>query len=244
MKIEKISDNQIRCTLTSADLADRKLKLSELAYGTDKAKALFHDMMKKASIEFGFEADNIPLMIEAIPSTSGSVILIITKVDDPEELDTRFSNFSPSNEDKTNTVDIEKLEGSDSILDLLDKMKNSMLDKLNEVEEELESPTEVKDTTLPQVRLFYFDNLDDMFFIANKILPTFMEPNTLYRDSKEDLYVLALSQADNSTQDFNRICNILSEYGSVEKVTSTKLAYLEEHCDIIIPNEALQSLRT
>ncbi len=242
MKIEKISDNQIRCTLTSADLADRKLKLSELAYGTDKAKALFHDMMKRASIEFGFEADNIPLMIEAIPSTSGSVILIITKVDDPEELDTRFSNFSPSKEDKVSTLDIEKLEGSDSILELLEKMKNSMMDNLTETDnDEVE---EVIDTTLPQVRLFYFNNLDDMFYISNEVLPTFMGPNTLYQDSKDNLYTLALSQADNSTQEFNRICNMLSEYGSVEKVTSTKLAYLEEHCDIIIANEALQSLRS
>ena len=43
MKIEKISDNQIRCTLTRADLADRQLQLSELAYGTEKAKSLFRD---------------------------------------------------------------------------------------------------------------------------------------------------------------------------------------------------------
>ena len=41
MKIEKISDNQIRCTLTRADLADRQLQLSELAYGTEKSKNHF-----------------------------------------------------------------------------------------------------------------------------------------------------------------------------------------------------------
>ena len=35
MKIEKVNDNQIRCTLTKEDLADRQLKLSELAYGTE-----------------------------------------------------------------------------------------------------------------------------------------------------------------------------------------------------------------
>ncbi|MBO1680892.1 adaptor protein MecA, partial [Bittarella massiliensis (ex Durand et al. 2017)] len=45
MKIEKINENQIRCTLTRADLEDRHLKISELAYGTEKAKSLFHDMM-------------------------------------------------------------------------------------------------------------------------------------------------------------------------------------------------------
>ena len=35
MKIEKVNDNQIRCTLTKSDLADRQIKLSELAYGTE-----------------------------------------------------------------------------------------------------------------------------------------------------------------------------------------------------------------
>ena len=39
MKIEKVNDHQIRCTLTKADLADRELKISELAYGTEKAKS-------------------------------------------------------------------------------------------------------------------------------------------------------------------------------------------------------------
>ena len=43
MKIEKLSDNQIRCTLTRADLAARQLQLSELAYGTEKAKSRVFD---------------------------------------------------------------------------------------------------------------------------------------------------------------------------------------------------------
>ena len=38
MKIEKLNDNQIRCTLTKDDLADRQIKLSELAYGSEKQK--------------------------------------------------------------------------------------------------------------------------------------------------------------------------------------------------------------
>ena len=99
MKIEKVSDTQIRCTLTKDDLADRHLKISELAYGTEKAKNLFRDMMQQASYEFGFEADDIPLMIEAIPVSSDTIILLITKVEYPEELDTRFSKFSDADYD-------------------------------------------------------------------------------------------------------------------------------------------------
>ena len=58
-----------------------------------KAKLLFRDMMQQAAYEFGFEANDIPLMIEAIPISSDSVILIVTKVEDPEELDTRFAKI-------------------------------------------------------------------------------------------------------------------------------------------------------
>ena len=65
MKIEKISDNQIRCTLNKTDLASREIKISELAYGTEKAKSLFRDMMQQASYEFGFE--NVTKIIENTP---------------------------------------------------------------------------------------------------------------------------------------------------------------------------------
>ena len=58
MKIEKVNDNQIRCTLTREDLAERQIKLSELAYGTEKAKLLFRDMMQQAAYEFGYSADD------------------------------------------------------------------------------------------------------------------------------------------------------------------------------------------
>jgi adapter protein MecA 1/2 len=94
MRIEKISEKQIRCTLNQKDLKDREIGISELAYGTAKAKALFRDMMQQASYEFGFDADDIPLMIEAIPLLPEALILVITKVEEPDELDTRFSCFT------------------------------------------------------------------------------------------------------------------------------------------------------
>lgn len=94
LKIERLSENQIRCTLNKADLSEKQLKISELAYGTPKARELFQDMMQQASVELGFEADDTPLMIEAIPVSPECLIMIVTKVEDPEELDTRFSRFS------------------------------------------------------------------------------------------------------------------------------------------------------
>ena len=128
MKIEKVNDNQIRCTLTRDDLASRELKISELAYGTEKAKNLFRDMMKQANYEFGFEAEDIPLMIEAIPLNSECIVLVITKVEDPEELDTRFSRFAPSvNESMEDEYDLSEddLDSSDDVVDLFRHLQES-----------------------------------------------------------------------------------------------------------------------
>ena len=105
MKIEKINDNQIRCTLTKEDLELRHIKLSELAYGTEKAKSLFREMLKWASYKYGFEAEDIPLMIEAVPLSDDSIVLIVTKIEYPEELDTRFSRFTEDTESDDQELD-------------------------------------------------------------------------------------------------------------------------------------------
>lgn len=93
MRIEKISDKQIRCTLTQADLQNHHINIGELAYGSEKARSLFQEMLSQASREFNFHAENMPLMIEAVPMSGDNLVLVITKVEDPDEIDTRFPNF-------------------------------------------------------------------------------------------------------------------------------------------------------
>lgn len=239
MKIEKINDNQIRCTLTRADLADRELKLSELAYGTEKAKSLFQDMMRQAASEFGFEADDIPLMIEAIPATSDSIVLIITKVEDPEELDTRFSKFAPSPTDldmkRQNVLD--KLDGAEEIFDLINKVKEAVSEPPVKVSEE-----EPK-AALPKIRLFSFANMDSVIHACHLLKSMYSGSNTLYKDSSDgDVFILAITQSELSVNEFSKICNMLSEYGSLEKTSGAVLAYLEEHCEVIISTDAVQKL--
>ena len=121
MKLERLSENQIRCTLYKSDLADKELHLTELAYGTDKAKELFRELMQQASSELGFEVDNVPLMIEAIPVSPECLILVITKVDDPEELDTRFSRFTRPSDVDDSYEDDEEDEDSNGGLGLADE---------------------------------------------------------------------------------------------------------------------------
>ena len=160
MKIEKINDNKIRCTLTSADLAERNLKLSELAYGTEKARSLFQDMMLEANQQFGFNVDNAPLMVEAVPVAPDSIVLIITRVEDPQELDTRFAKFAPSGDD-TDGPEPVQYSGADDIIDLFHKLcdvknKAQEIAKKAAQKENEKEPAASEEKNVDLVRTFHF----------------------------------------------------------------------------------------
>ena len=124
MRLERLSDTQIRCTLTSTDLSNHHIDIDELTYGSENARSLFREMLTQASYELDFNVENVPLMIEAIPLSDDSLILLVTKIEDPEELDTRFSKFTPfgsSGSGNSEGTGIE-LEGADDILDIFRKI--------------------------------------------------------------------------------------------------------------------------
>ena len=272
MKIEKVNDHQIRCTLTRADLADRQLKLSELAYGTEKAKNLFRDMIQQASLNFGFEAEDIPLMIEAIPLNSDCIVLIITKVEDPEELDTRFSRFAPSvMDDDDSEYDYEYEEPTDDgLLDHVPHNDDSSADNselinlFNRIRQEAAniigatpddvsvSVTEIREDGTastasdkdeePVTKIFSFDSMHSIISPAVTIRDMYDDDNTLYKNSATGRYVLALNLRKGDKGAFNKACNILSEYGKLERRVPASESFFDEHYEEVIRGNALQTL--
>ena len=210
MKIEKVNDHQIRCTLTKADLADRELKISELAYGTEKAKSLFRDMMQQASAKFGFEADDIPLI-------------------DPDD-------FSDSSSDNT-----------DSIFDLFRQIQESRHAQAAGTptapaskEDKTTATAEVKQPQ--EARIFSFPSMHTLLRLSHVVNDFYTGHNTLYRNRKNDSYLLILKMDQTSVKDFNRICNIASEYGRLERSAAGSEAYFKEHYELVTENNALQTL--
>lgn len=281
MKIERLNENQIRCTLNKSDLASRQLKINELAYGSDKAKELFRDMMQQASYELGFEAEDTPLMIEAIPVSSECIVLIVTKVDNPEELDTRFSRFSPSDSDDDNFDfdDIETIEGNDysdfspptaneeldecaatdeeglpedELMNIFNRVKEYFnKDSDNKASQPSPSQPSGKGTTdRPEhresaniSRVFSFSSLDDITNAACIIDTFYKDTNSVYKNPSDRRYYLCISKTKCNSKDFNKVCNILSEYGQKESGFDNHIGFFAEHCECIIAEHALHILR-
>lgn len=277
MKLERLSENQIRCTLNKSDLADRDLLLNELAYGTDKAKELFRDMMEQAADELGFEVNDIPLMIEAIPVNPDCLILIITKVEDPEELDTRFSRLSKyanidldaTTEDESDKEDQDEdslsiFQDASSLLETL----SDIVENIEQVKKQSESSqtanfiplsaalrenaakkkaeknknTKKKEDNGVTYRIFSFQNINDISKAAVILAPIYNDSNSLYKSPNDNLYYLIVNNQSNNLENYQKVCNLLSEYGTKVKANYAMPYYFAEHYQLIIQNDAIQTL--
>ena len=252
MKIERINENQIRCTLSNFDLSVRNMNLGELAYGTEKARNLFREMIQRAANEVGFEADDIPLMVEAVPMANESVMLIITKMEDPEELDTRFSKFSPEEDENDNgwgNLTAEVLEGADGLINILtqsgllkqeeEKPPVTPAVPANDSQEKAEPMNPAQFT-----RIYQFSSLDLVCEAARQTGAVFKGSSVLYKNPENGIFYLILRKGNDSEMTFNRVCNTLSEYGTRLKGNAAASgAYYEEHYDVIVKKDALTVLQ-
>lgn len=82
MKIEKINENKIKVTISLNDLEERNIDLNSLNYNSPAAQELFWDMMEQAEVQYGFNASDSQLCIEAIPDSDEGFIVTITKLDE------------------------------------------------------------------------------------------------------------------------------------------------------------------
>lgn len=270
MKIEKVNDNQIRCTLTREDLDERQLKISEIAYGTEKAKNLFRDVMQQASYEFGFEAEDIPLMIEAIPMSTGCIVFIITKVEDPEELDTRFSRFAPSvhadeesmddeddrdtltlppsenivqdNQERTIEATVEQnIQTAEDVIDLFKKIAGKASASMMQSKPK-QQEQQAATKKAPNYRIFSFDSISQVAEACYVANSFYDGESVLYKNVTDKRYYMMFARGESDSKDFIKLCNLLMEYGTVEYISEAGIAYMEEHYEKMVATGAVAAM--
>lgn len=216
MKAERINKNQIRFTLTKADLQARQLKITDLSYGSDKTKALFDDMMQQAVTEFGFDTSSgKPLMIEAIPISDESLMITVTQVNGHEDLLSMFrsnvpgADMGPSEE---TTLPFEHKEKPDA-------------------------PAAGKETII----VYTFDAFDDVLSAARLVQPGLRLRNQLYRDTEDGCYYLKIHYTRPNSH-IRYVMTLLTEYCSSVSKDPFWISHMEEHTKLAVQTRALQKL--
>ncbi len=203
MKIEKISNDKIKCIIGRDELLNRHIEVSKLKYGTLEAKELFKDIMDKAFDEFGFEIKGVPTMIEAIPLSTGEIMLIVTKV--------------KGNENET-------LEQKERGLDkhTFEKEENKTVSDVN-IDKDF-----VKDGKYS----ICLDKFDDLVLLAKNIDTSVLNNDALFFDEKSKHYYLYLDFKKDPESKLEEMIAKITEF-SYEPIKNYEISYLNEKYKLV-----------
>jgi adapter protein MecA 1/2 len=228
MKIERISDTQVKFSLTHEDLDERNIKLSELAFGSEKAQAFFREITQQAADTCGFsadkEGDTIPLMVEAMPMNDG-IVIIVSKVDNPEDLQAQLENRLG----KTGKIADFGL-GPASITERRFKKKAPKTETYTVPNDE------------ENISIYKFASLE----IASKAMKILQKAFCSFSDSRlyscTDEYYLFVSPTDITNMEKNVFDGIINEFGKKYRSNPVTRAHIAENGELIIKNNAVNVL--
>lgn len=160
MKIERISENQLKLTLTKDDLKERDIKLEDLISPSEKTQKLFRDIMEQALDEEDFVSENTPLMVEAVPLGTEGIMIIVTKV---------------NNKDKNGNTSADLLKQAQETR----RWKKKPLDTMEHAEEKNSD-----------ILIYSFPQLDDIISVSLRLDSRFKGESAVYKNDEKYFLVL------------------------------------------------------
>ena len=88
-----------------------------------------------------------------------------------------------------------------------------------------------------------FGSLDGVINAAKVINGFYHGENTLYKDPSDNLYYLVVNLSEHTAGEFNKVCNIISEYVTSERPGPLDIEYFKEHYEVIVKDKAVQVLK-
>ncbi len=214
MKIEKISETQIKFIITKKELRERNIKAAELNVASEKTAAFFREIMEKAYLEHNFVADNMPIIIEAMSTNkNGSeIMVIVTKIEDPLEVAARL-NILP------------KLREIERAI-----LQTAFYNTMKEISYKSNEPL-----------IYCFKDIDDISLACLKINGLYNGNSALYKESNK-YYLVLESKGYNDGNNIDMLDSILSEFSHRQRGNELSKYHFREHGQVLIGGSAVSKM--
>ncbi len=248
MRFEKINENKLKIELSREDLMERNIKLSDIAFGAENSRQVLHEIMAQAFEELDFEADNKPLVIEAVPTSGFSINIFITKIKDEAEFEENMTKVSQQGEKNVDGLkllekfanDFEKLI-SKANNDDLEKVVGLKADNSNKPQQNQTNNKEKEKSILEKTEIIYkFDALDNVIDLSKAINSDYKGKSTLYKH--DDKFYLLLNAKGYEKIDIVKLRLVLDEFGEFVSTHKVAQGFLNEHGAVIVKTDVFKKL--
>lgn len=130
MKIERINDNKLKIVLSKQDLIDKNIDIHTLNPNSIESQDLFFDILQEIEFYYGFDMGNSQVLLEGVSTSSGGMILTVTKNSATPKHNHTNTKIKPKIKatKKNNTLEMKdliyKFDDFDNICEFINRIKN------------------------------------------------------------------------------------------------------------------------
>jgi negative regulator of genetic competence, sporulation and motility len=246
MQLEKKDHHNLYCYITREDLQDLNIDPHVLTYGSNPFRKLLSTILEQAAQEHGFSKNNLPLRAEAVPLDHDELFIQLTIIEEAEELDPRFSLFSPCIFDDLELAE-EEHESTGNLIDAEEEFDDDAPQEIPFSPVPKHSSSAAAHTLHPasiQGVVHIFDSYEALTRALGSVSDADRSASihsALYYQPQQKKYFLIFKKRT-SPHASPALLAALCEYATPQPLTSTFYAWLTEHCRCLIRSRAISRL--
>lgn len=241
MKIERISDNQIRFIFKAQDLAERNININDiLTKSTNKTQGLFQEITALLNEEYKFASLGTPLMFEATMLRDTLSVLVTKMAPDNGFGGEVNSGFTSMVGDVMAQIskNMSNKDGMNQGIDMNMSMYEPHL--LNK------PPNESDFNQAPPPRIdysaFVFQNIDDLAAAVAHV------DNDIYTGRShvfkmEGKYHLLVQCIGRGCYGIKKLEKLLHEFGQKQMTSPLSYSIMQEYGEVVIADDAINKLK-
>lgn len=254
MEFERIGKNTVQCHMTVEEMNEYGLRIEDFFTNQEKSRDFLEQLVERAEEEIGYEVESgmISMQLMRLPDDS----LVITFSDRGEDglhnMLNQIQNLAGMIDENTaeSIVDAmskeigatseEEIRQEENLQDFQERAENTCQ---NGKEETQKRRQEQQKKILTAVRVYQFEQLTMLESFAKAVSMQKNIPSKLYRDTKDGIWYLLIKKGKLKLEEYQNICRMLSEYGTLCVKQPFMEQYCREHYDCVIGKQALRVIK-
>ena len=247
MKVERISDNQIKFEFMAQDLAERDINITDIVNpSASKTHGLFREITGLLQSEYDFATIGTPLVFEATMSHD-TLIVVVTKMGNNHGFNENYD--LPGFQNLVSNF-MSQLENNGYNTDGLDLLSASMQTHGNLPNKPAPCKGQPGGNAKPRVHkkrpesgyaVYAFADFDMLAAAASRIPESYKGRSHVYK--LRDKYQLILQNIGTGDYSAKKFAAQLSEFGQRQPTSQITYNQLMEHGEVIIAEEAISKLK-
>lgn len=243
MKISKVSDKKVTCELTEEELNSMDLWINTLMDDEEKTGAFMNALLDVAAertnlvylkevsfIDFFFDDKKKMVMVNINSIDNQSMPFDIT--DRLESLLQYDSDMDEPGEDQNSEGDRNESEEDEYILDYNEEDYLKYRSSLEKMADKAE---------YTGIVYMKFSTLDEIGTVIRNYNKTFQGESILLKKDRNYFFILSFNE--DSKEEYEKMIFVFADFVAIENIQSVRKAYMEEHYETIVKEDAFNKLK-